>query len=108
MPNLLTPGELSVGMIVTVLENKPSTPNYAESSLYDTEGKEWKSMVAQSQGNKNGYGHTYKVLAVNLPYIVVITVGAHSYGAKPIPCDTREIVFMEVSEDYARAMGAKE
>lgn len=96
---MVTPGEISKGMLVTVLEHKPYE-NEVPSLFGDTVQK------VKNQ-DRSGYGEVLRVEAVQLPYVIVRYLKCSILKDTPIRYDTRRTTFMELSEDYLAANGIK-
>lgn len=71
----ISPGELEVGMKITIL--------------------------SCSMGDRSWYGNVLEIKVINLPYIIVDDLGV--YGHKGIDLDTRIKTLMELSEEYIDA-----
>lgn len=105
MNSIITPGELAVGMFITVLSNKPfkqeSMPGIIMGDVIG--GVETKTIVHE---DNSGKGDVLKVLAVQLPYIVV---DCYSKFEKPdyrFKFDVRRTEFMELTKEYVLAMNS--
>ena len=96
---MLTPGELSVGMFITVLENKP----YQSENIVGNEMLGETSVKTISRQDNSYKGDILEVVAINLPYIVVKWYWADNENkAKTI--DTRRSTFMELSDEFVLAL----
>lgn len=93
---MISPGELSVGQYVTVLENK-SFETLSEDSL-DT-------VQTAIIVDRSGMGEVLLVIAINLPYIVVERCSDLNFR---YTIDTRRTVLMELSKEYIEALMDKQ
>ncbi len=93
---ILSPGELAVGQLITILEWLPR-----ETSPDPFGGLFGSALVATQSRDRSWCGDVLKVEAVDLPYIVV----KESYdNARPFKIDTREARLMECSKAYIDAL----
>lgn len=96
---MLSPGEISKGMFVTVLEHKPY-----ESEIPSLFGDTVQKVKNQ---DRSGYGEVLRVEAVQLPYVIVRYLKCSILKDKPIRYDTRRTTFMELNDDYLEVYGIK-
>lgn len=89
---MLTPGEITVGMDVTVLKTEPFTVEQYKDGEGNVVGQK---MSASFDVFK---GIPLKVAAINLPYVIVYAVG------RPYVLDTRRTEFMEITPEYVKAL----
>lgn len=90
---MLTTGEISKGMFVTVIDNKPFERNI-EGMFGQVE------VVAQT--DRSGFGDVFEVMAVDLPYVAL----RYMHGCAKdcvTKFDTRRSTFKELSKDYIEA-----
>ena len=92
---MISPGELSVGQYVTVLENK-QFETLSEDSL-DT-------VQTTTIVDRSGMGEVLLVIAINLPYIVVERCSDLNFR---YTIDTRRSILMELNKDYIQALNNK-
>jgi len=92
---MISPGELSVGQYVTVLENK-QFETLSEDSL-DT-------VQTATIVDRSGMGEVLLVIAINLPYIVVERCSDLNFR---YTIDTRRSILMELNKDYIQALNNK-
>lgn len=92
---MISPGELSVGQYVTVLENKPFE-TLSEDSL-DT-------VQTTTIVDRSGMGEVLLVIAINLPYVVVERCSDLNFR---YTIDTRRSILMELNKDYIQALNNK-
>ena len=93
---MISPGELSVGQYVTVLENK-SFETLSEDSLDIVQ-----TVVKM---DRSGMGEVLLVVAINLPYIVVERCSNLNFR---YTVDTRRTILMELSKEYIEALMDKQ
>ena len=62
----LSPGELAVGMFVTVLDNAPYTKEEVTGGVF-AEAK----VITTTSHDRSGYGEVLIILAIDLPYVAV-------------------------------------
>lgn len=87
----LSPGELTVGAMVTVLEAKPIIAEMVK----DHDGEvQMQRLVPAADMYK---GIPMEIAALNLPYVVVKVMG------QPAILDTRIVDLMEISKEYIQA-----
>lgn len=91
---ILTPGELAVGMFVTVLGEK-------ESDSYDLSG------IRQPQYG-GWVGIPFQIRAICLPFVMgqVVFKNGGLFGGSSLqsaPLDTRKVQLLQVSEDFYNA-----
>lgn len=89
---MLTPGEIEIGMDVTVLEAEP----FPIEQYKDGEGKitgQKMSMVYEALK-----GMPAKVVAINFPYVIV------HIAKMPYVLDIRKVTFMEITPEYVQAL----
>jgi hypothetical protein len=96
---MLSPGEISKGMFVTVFEHKPY-----ESEIPSLFGDTVQKVKNQ---DRSGYGEVLRVEAVQLPYVIVRYLKCSILKDKPIRYDTRRTTFMELNDDYLEVHGIK-
>lgn len=91
MSAIISPGELTIGMYITVFEwNKEE-----KSGLQESE-----NMLAALLGkakDKRFCGEVLKIKAVQLPYVAV------EYYGQILSLDSRDCKFMELNEEYVKA-----
>jgi len=92
---MISPGELSVGQYVTVLENK-QFETLSEDSL-DT-------VQTATIVDRSGMGEVLLVIAINLPYIVFERCSDLNFR---YIIDTRRSILMELNKDYIQALNNK-
>jgi hypothetical protein len=92
---MISPGELSVGQYVTVLENKP-IETLSEDSLDIVQ-----TVVRM---DRSGMGEVLLIVAINLPYIVVERCSDLNFR---YTIDTRRSILMELSKEYIEALNNK-
>jgi hypothetical protein len=97
MTKQLSPGEISAGMFVTVIENKPF-----ENQVMPLFGEG--SVQTMTHRDRSGYGEVLSVLAVELPYVVVRSESIHAHSRYNYKVDTRRTTLMELSNDYVSAL----
>ena len=97
MNKVLSPGEMSVGMFVTVLENKP----FIHEPLFPSEFIETKTIVNE---DRSGMGDIHTILAIEIPYIVVRREGKYECSRFVYNVDTRRTTLMECSREYVEAL----
>ena len=91
---MLSPGEMSVGQIVTVIENKPFESDVA--SLF---GDTAQKIVTQDRG---GYGDILRIQAIDLPYIICLYLNKdYCGGGFKVTFDTRRTTFKELKREFA-------
>lgn len=92
---MLSPGEMSVGQIVTVFENKPYENE--ETSLFgDTVQK-------TKRQDRSGYGSVLRIQAIDLPYVVCLYLDDNIYGQEfKVTFDTRRTSFKELNLEFAK------
>jgi hypothetical protein len=88
---MLTPGELAVGNDVTVVE----ASLFPVEVYQDSEGKMHGQKMSPALNMYKGI--PMKITAVNLPYVIVESIG------QPIVLDTRLVKFMEITKEYVEA-----
>jgi hypothetical protein len=93
---MISPGELSVGQYVTVLENK-SFETLSEDSL--------DIVQTVTRIDRSGMGEVLLILAINLPYIVVERRSNLNFR---YTVDTRRTILMELSKEYIEALMDKQ
>lgn len=93
---MISPGELSVGQYVTVLENK-SFETLSEDSL--------DIVQTVTRIDRSGMGEVLLILAINLPYIVVERCSNLNFR---YTVDTRRTILMELSKEYIEALMDKQ
>ncbi len=91
----ISPGELAIGLFVTVVENKPFIENSP-------------SMFGETQTithtDRSGMGDIHTILAIDLPYIVVRREYENTSQNFNYKIDTRRTVLMELSKEYTEAL----
>ena len=92
---MITPGELSVGQYVTVLDHKP-----LENQSQDIYG----NLQTVSVTNRSGMGNLLSIVAINLPYVIV---KQHSGLNFQYTIDTRKTILMELNKQYIEALNNK-
>lgn len=95
---MISPGELAVGMFVTVLDNKPYERQEAGNSVLSES-----QVIVTVNVDRSGMGNVHTVLAVDLPYVAMRREDSsfvHSY-------DTRRTTLMELSAEYVKAICPK-
>lgn len=95
MNKIISPGELTIGMHVTVFQwNKEEKPGFQETE----------NMLLALLGKTNDKrycGEVLQIKAVQLPYLAIEVLGHIT------TLDTRDCQLMELGEDYVKAkMGA--
>lgn len=95
---MLSPGEISKGMFITVLEHKPY-----ESEIPSLFGDTVQKVKNQ---DRSGYGEVLRVEAVQLPYVIVRYISSILKDTT-IRYDTRRTTFMELNDDYLEVHGIK-
>lgn len=98
---MLSPGEISTGMKVTVVEWKPrEIPNL---SLFSDPALTPPTVTIS--GDRSFCGDVCEVMAVDLPYIIIRRLGETlDCFKKPTKIDTRECTLKELSPEYVTAM----
>jgi hypothetical protein len=102
---------LAAGQHFTVLQwvqpNEPEAPNLFEGLL----GGGFIGIGSRSRSATLYCGTALKIKAVELPYIVFEIVGEAEVGRvkpdgkrKPLIMDVRQVVLMELSDEYVKAM----
>ena len=91
----LTPGELSVGMFVTVLENQKIVRTEITGGVF---------VEAKVGTDRSGYGKIHTILAIDLPYIAVRRESPYETSRFEHEVDTRTTRLMELSKDYVLAL----
>jgi hypothetical protein len=95
---MISPGELSVGQYVTVLENKP----------FETFSEDLLGTVQTATTiDRSGMGEVLLVIAINLPYIVVERCSNLNSINTRRSIDTRRSILMELSKEYIEALNNK-
>lgn len=94
---MITPGELAVGQKITILQRHQR--EFEESDMFGG------TITKKRQEDRSWYGDVLTVKAIQLPFIVVEI--ADSCFSSPVKMDTRELVFMELNEDYINAARRK-
>lgn len=91
---MLSPGEITKGMKITVVNWNPrEIPTF---SLFDTQP------ATVTHEDTSWCGDVLEVLAVSLPYIVIRDV--RSFRGHPCRIDTRQCSLMELSAEYIAAL----
>ena len=94
MANVISLGELAVGQRVTVLETKTVVD-----SMEMPDGQ--KIRIPRQTANLDMFkGVPMEIVAINLPYVIVKT------ASQPVIFDTRMVTFMEITPEYANALGS--
>lgn len=95
---MLTPGEISVGMIVTVLDSKP-----IEREVSDMLG----AVTTVTNIDRSGMGEAQRVIAVKLPYVLTVRLSQGIFRNMKCTYDTRRMTFMELGQEWLDAMELK-
>jgi len=96
-PNkIISPGELSVGQNVTVLN---WLPRVHEEIGYENFAP---TLIKTTHVDHSYEGDVLNIKAIDLPFIIVEE--ARKYKMGPFKLDTRRANLMELSEDYVKAM----
>ena len=94
---MLSPGEMSVGQIVTVIENKPF--EHESSSLFGDTVQKVKTE------DRSGYGNVLQIRAIDLPYVVCLYLDRRTFQKEEKwTFDTRRTSFKELKPEFAREM----
>jgi len=93
---MLSPGEIAVGMNITVLNAKPMPTQV----FRDSDGDVSMQLTPTFDCMK---GFVLKVVAVQLPFVVVDALGFQDSNDR-YSLDTRIVTFMELDESYVKAM----
>jgi hypothetical protein len=89
---MISPGELTAGMNVTVLETSPIT-------MEQIRGLDGDVMTQRQTWPADAFkGMPMKIVAVNLPYVILRAMGNTAI------LDTRVVKFMELTDDYVKAI----
>lgn len=94
--SLLSPGEISVGMHITILEWEPI--------VHEADG--FFTQTCTVTQDRSWCGDVLKVTAVQLPFVVV-DEGRGGFGLRGINLDTRHVKLMELKPEYVAARTQK-
>lgn len=100
MTKQISPAELAVGMYITVLN--PAVNTRQINPMFD--GGFSTEIQTITNTDRSGMGKVLKVLAVELPYVVLLEEHKHECGKFTSSYDTREHTFMELNSDYVKAL----
>lgn len=95
---ILSPGELEVGMFVTVHNRAPYTKEHVSD-----EGFGGLTVVTTKTHDRSWYGDVLTVKAIDLPYIVFQAENNCPTDTHTSTLDTRRTTLMELSDDYVIA-----
>lgn len=101
---MISPGEIAVGMYVTVIANKPLERQDFTATPFGIPDPDGSGVVTIANEDRSGYGDCLLVKAVQLPYVVLAWTEKGILQGQTFKMDTRKSTFMELSPEYVKAM----
>lgn len=97
---ILSPGELAVGMFVTVHNHAPYTKEHvSDGGLFSGP-----TVVTTKTHDRSWYGDVLTIKAIDLPYIVFQAENNCPTDKHISTLDTRRTTLMELSDEYVLAL----
>jgi hypothetical protein len=92
---MLTPGEISVGTLFTIIDGKPIIDDqpWAESDPFPSF-----FYFRREPVEPTGIARVFVTQAINLPMILAVDL----VHAKPVVIDTRKVTLREITKEYAQ------